>query len=267
MLAIVKLALHLQSLGSRAHLWEAAGAEENRMYELAGCLAGIGEQLGLACTTERDYVGWGSVNLRGDEAIEAEMAKRALAEILAHYTLAAGHGLVNVVARTISLDRRLHESLRSTVKTSCPPMSDNRGNWLSANRGVARKLQKVACSSEILEIRPIADPIVALTTSGEWADLIEGRGADFHRWRVQTAGIQGAAKRSPWQHREGARSMELWFGQVLGSQNEARLAAEMMRMGTAARGQLIAAIEAFVPMFQKAVGATTAMTLSDWQTA
>lgn len=264
-LPVLRLALGLQTLGARAHLWEAAGGEENRMYEIAGCLAGMGEQLGLACTVERDYVGWETLDLDGDEAIEAEMAKRALAEVVAHYILAAGHGLTNVTGRSVALDHNLHELLQKQCKTSFPPLSDKREDWLSANRGMAKKLRCVARTSGIAEIRTVADPIAEMTGSNAWDDLIDGRGADFHRWRVQTAGIAGAAKRSPWQHREGVRTMELAFGQVLSADNEARLAAETMAMAIAARAQLVAGIEAFMPMFQGAVGATTAMTLVGWR--
>jgi hypothetical protein len=266
-LPVLQLALRLQTLGGRAHLWEAAGGEENRMYEIAGCLAGMGEQLGLACTAERDYVGWETLDLDGDEAIEAEMAKRALAEVLAHYTLAAGHGLTNVTGRSIALDHTLHELLQTQCKTSFPPLSDKREDWLSANRSMARKLQRVARTSGIPEIRTVADPVVGMTESEAWYDLIDGRGADFHRWRVQTAGICGAAKQSPWRHGEGFRTIELAFGQVLSAENEARLAAETMAMAMAARAQLVTAIEAFMPMFQAAVAETTAMTLLGWQTS
>lgn len=40
------LAVRWQRTGVLANFWEAAGAEPNRLYELAGCRAGIGEQVG-----------------------------------------------------------------------------------------------------------------------------------------------------------------------------------------------------------------------------
>jgi hypothetical protein len=49
---------------------------------LARCSAGIGEQVCLACTAERDYLGWDVMKPEGLEAVEAEIAKRALAEVM-----------------------------------------------------------------------------------------------------------------------------------------------------------------------------------------
>ena len=103
---------------------------------------------------------------------------------------------------------------------------------------MAGKLQRVARTSGIPEIGTVADPVVGMTEADAWDDLIDGRGADFHRWRVQTAGICGAAKQSPWRHGEGFRTMELAFGQVLSAENEARLAAETMAMAMAARAKM-----------------------------
>jgi hypothetical protein len=164
----LKLALEWQEIGAYAEFWESAGAEENRLYELAGCRAGVGEQVGLACTAERDYLGWERMKLEGVEAVEAEMAKRALAEIVGHYVLGAGHGLFNLAARTVALDEALKSDLRSKLDTDFPPLSEQWKDWPSANSTKAKKLQTVARSSVIPEIRIVTDPIVTLVASGEW---------------------------------------------------------------------------------------------------
>jgi hypothetical protein len=182
-----------QQIGGYAEFWETAGAEENRLSELAGCRAGIGEQAGLACTAERDYLGWEQMKLEGVEAVEAEMAKRALAEILAHYVLGAGHGVINLAARTVALDETLKNGLQAKFHTEFPPLSERRKDWLSANLATAKSLQAIARTSLMPEIQIVADPVLALVDSPEWERLSDARGSDFHRWRVQTDGIVGVA--------------------------------------------------------------------------
>ena len=259
----LKLALEWQQVGAYAQFWESAGAEENRLYELAGCRAGIGEQIGLACTAERDYLGWEQMKLDGVEAVEAEMAKRALAEFVAHYVLGAGHGLINLAARTVALDETLKGGLQAKFHTKFPPLSERRKDWLSANPATAKSLQTVARASLMPEIQIVADPILVLVDSPGWGRLNDARGSDFHRWRVQTDGIVGVAKRSPWKKGEGVRSLEMGIGQPLGKDAQAKLAAETLRIAVAARNELVNAARAFEPVFAGAVSATTRLTVGD----
>ena len=259
----LRLALKWQTIGGYAEFWESAGAEENRLYELAGCRAGIGEQVGLACTAERDYLGWEQMKLEGVEAVEAEMAKRALAEVVGHYVLGAGHGLFNLAARTVALDEALKSVLRSKLGTEFPPLSEQWKDWPSASSTRAKKLQTVASSSVIPEIRIVADPMVTLVASAEWQHLNDARGSDFHRWRVQTDGIVGVAKRSPWKKGDRVRSLEIGAGQPLGKDAQAKLAAKTLRIAVAARNELIKAADSFEHVFAGAVGATTRLTVGD----
>lgn len=261
MRSALMLSLEWQKIGAYAEFWEAAGAEENRLYELAGCRAGIGEQVGLACTAERDYLGWERMVLEGAEAVEAEMAKRALAEVVAHYVLGAGHGLFNLAARTVALDQTLKDDLRSKLGTDFPPLSERRGDWPPATK--ATTLQRVARSSAIPEIRSVVDPVVALVTSDKWKRLNNARGADFHRWRVQTDGIAGVAKQSPWKKGDRVRSLEIGAKPPLGEDAQAKLAEKTLGIAVAARHKLVKAATSFERMFADAVGATTSLTVED----
>lgn len=257
----LRLALAWQTIGAYAEFWESAGAEENRLYELAGCRAGVGEQVGLACTAERDYLGWERMKLEGVEAVEAEMAKRALAEVVGHYVLGAGHGLFNLAARTVALDGALKSDLRRKLGTDFPPLSEQRKDWPPAANG--KTLQAVARSSVIPEIRSVADPIVTLVASVEWKRLNDARGSDFHRWRVQTDGIAGVAKRSPWKRGDGVRSLEIGVTRPLGEDAQAKLAAKTLRIAVAARHELVKAASSFEHVFADAVGASTRLTVGD----
>lgn len=261
MRSALKLSLEWQQIGAYAEFWEAAGAEENRLYELAGCRAGIGEQVGLACTAERDYLGWGRITLEGAEAVEAEMARRALAEVVGHYVLGAGHGLFNLAARTVALDQTLKGELRSKLGTDFPPLSEQRRDWPQATR--AATLQQVARSSAIPEIQIVADPVVTLVTSDEWERLNDARGSDFHRWRVQTDGIAGVAKQPPWTKGDGVRSLEIGAKRPLGEDAQAKLAEKTLDIAVAARHELVKAAASFGRAFADAVGATTRLTAGD----
>jgi hypothetical protein len=263
MLSTVKLALEWQQIGAYAEFWEVAGAEENRLYELAGCRAGIGEQVGLACTAERDYLGWDQLKFEGVEAVEAEMAKRALAEVVGYYVLGAGHGLFNLAARTAALDQTLKNALKSKLRTDFPPLSERVGDWPPASLATAVKLQAVARGSQIAEIQVVADPILALVKSVEWRQLNDARGSNFHRWRVQTEGIFGVAKRSPWKKGEGVRILEGGVGQQLGKDAQRELAAETLRIAVAARDELVKAARSFESVFADAVAATTRLNVGD----
>jgi hypothetical protein len=255
------LSLEWQQIGAYAEFWEAAGAEENRLYELAGCRAGIGEQVGLACTAERDYLGWERMTLEGAEAVEAEMAKRALAEVVGHYVLGAGHGLFNLAARTVALDQTLKGDLRNKLGTDFPPLSEQRRDWPQAAK--AATLQQVARGSAIPEIQSVADPIVALVASDEWEGLNDARGSDFHRWRVQTDGIAGVAKQPPWKKGDGVRSLEIGAMRPLGEDAQAKLAEKTLSVAVAARHELVKAAASFDCVFADAVAATTRLTVGD----
>jgi hypothetical protein len=261
MRSALRLSLEWQQTGGYAEFWEAAGAEENRLYEIAGCRAGVGEQVGLACTAERDYLGWGQVTLEGAEAVEAEMAKRALAEVVGHYVLGAGHGLFNLAARTVALDQTLKGDLRSKLGTDFPPLSEQRRDWPQASR--AATLQRVARGSAVPEIQGVADPVVALVTSDEWERLNDARGSDFHRWRVQTDGIAGVAKQPPWAKGDGVRSLEIGAVRPLGEGAQAKLAEKTLGIAVAARHELVKAAASFGHVFAGAVGATTRLTVED----
>lgn len=263
MRSALKLAWEWQQIGASAEFWESAGAEENRLYELAGCRAGIGEQVGLACTAERDYLGWHQMKLEGIEAVEAEMAKRALAEMVGHYVLGAGHGLFNLAARTVALDGGLKSALSGALGTHFPPLSERVEDWPSANPRKAKTLQAVARTSPIPEIRVVADPILALVDSVEWNHLNDARGSYFHRWRVQTDRIFGVAKRSPWKKGDGVRSLEIGVGQQLGKNSQAKLAAQTLTIAVTARDKLVGAARAFEHVFAGAVTATTRLTVGE----
>ena len=47
-----------QCRGLYAEFWETASREKGRLYELAGYMAGAGEQLALACLADHEFSQW-----------------------------------------------------------------------------------------------------------------------------------------------------------------------------------------------------------------
>src|SRR5260221_9510023 len=80
----INLSIRWQSRGLLGEFWELASREKDRLYELAGFMAGAGEQLGLACLAHHEFSQWISVDLSSaqpHEIVAMEMAQRALAEL------------------------------------------------------------------------------------------------------------------------------------------------------------------------------------------
>ena len=257
----LRLSLEWQQIGAYAEFWEAAGAEENRLYELAGCRAGIGEQVGLACTAERDYLGWGQMTLEGAEAVEAEMAKRALAEVVGHYVLGAGHGLLNLAARTVALDQTLKGDLRSKLGTDFPPLSEQRRDRPQATR--AATLQHVARSSAIPEIQCVATPLSPWghRTSGNVSTTLAAQTSIGGGSRP--TGSPGSLSKPPWTKGDGVRSLEIGAMPPLGEDAQGKLAEKTLDIAVAARHKLVKGAASFGHVFADAVGATTRLTVGD----
>jgi hypothetical protein len=231
-----------------AEFWEAASREKGRLYELAGYMAGAGEQLGLACLADHEFNQWASVDLSSapsHEKVAAEMAQRALAELESYYVIGVGHALANMTGRVLALDPDLHEHLADAkyIKTTFTPFSNARQDWLSMNSNVACALQKAAAKSSIPSFACLADPAAELADSKPWREPDEVRGEHFHRWRSQSIGMTGAPKSSPWSL--DSRTLSIGAGRMLGQDPRDPTAAIVRQTVAEAREALRLAAEDF----------------------
>jgi hypothetical protein len=253
--AVTDVALAWQKLGASASFWEIGGAPEGRLHEMAGCMASIGEQLGLASTAELEYRSWQEMQ-KVDNEIAAEMAKRSMAELASHYLVAIGHGLFNLTCRAVALDHSVGPALERRFRTDFPAYSEKRSDWRSMNKRGIKDIESVAAESNLNEIREMISPTSELFRSQEWTDLDNSRGEDFHRRRIQSAGMLGASRGSPWTSQSGVRSMN--FGGVLiGPEGLAKLAADTLAIGSKARTRILVAMENFERCLKAALLATT----------
>ena len=119
-----------QRTGANADFWGfgAAGlGDSERLYEIRGMMAGIGEQLGLACLAHHEVSNWMALGMASrHRRIAREMSSRALVELQAHYVLAIGHAMVNLAGRVVALDGDVRSRLVKEFKTDFPPYSNER---------------------------------------------------------------------------------------------------------------------------------------------
>ena len=128
-----------QKVGVRADFWgmgaASGGDSGERMYEIGGTMAAIGEQLGLACLTHYEVANWKALKPQtADRQVAREMSCRALIELQAHYVLAMGHSLANLAGRVVAMDANLRTDLLRELRTDFPPYSDNRKDWIQLSR-------------------------------------------------------------------------------------------------------------------------------------
>jgi hypothetical protein len=191
-----------QQFSVRAHLYELGAAtnriERDRVGEFVGLTASVGEQFALARSALLECEAWRSRRLLSNAAGD-EMCHRALAELLSHYCIAIAHSFVNLTARLLSIDPRLHGALTASFKNwTLQPYSDRRNDWLSANRKTVDSLSTIAKTAPLSEMADAVVPIARVVMSTAWTQLDERRGTDFHRRRPQSAGVLGAPMHSSW---------------------------------------------------------------------
>lgn len=214
---VARQALEWQQLGASALIWELAatvqGAEEARAHSLAGQIAAVGEQLGLAYGAGVEVALWQEVRASQPEPRpEYEMGLRAMAETQSYFTMGAGQGLANVALYSLAMHPILLTALqvafkRKTAPPPFRPISNHREDWIYMNRRDVSRLQQVAHGSGSREIEELVEVVADFADSDAWKDLVERRGEDFHRWRPQSHGLVGVAKASPWLHEQGTRAL------------------------------------------------------------
>jgi hypothetical protein len=134
-----------------------------RMRELFGCMGALGEQVVLACAAARDL----AAAVAAPESHRAELVRRAWAEHVSHWTLAAGHMLQNVAGRAVALDPAVHPHLlerqgaatdasrKKALGTVFPPESDAGKDWPAFNGTRANYLRRAAAESGVPEVRKV----------------------------------------------------------------------------------------------------------------
>lgn len=251
-------ALEWQTFGGQAIFLEMGAAtkraDENRMYELVGQMASVGEQIALARAAGVEVALWREVRDATEPDAEHEMSMRAMAEAQCLFVIGTGHALANVAVRALCLDRKLRAELAKKfagrgASPTFEPFSERPRDWVSMNRESSRRIRAVAKASGAQEIMKLIEPVAAVGLGKAWCKLVARRGEDFHRWRPQTHGIEGVPRRSPWKRDGEARVLALGhrtYTDAVGRADEtANLADDVMLM-------LAVSMEAFMSRWSDA---------------
>ena len=183
-----------------------SGEEESgwRLRELFGCMGALGEQATLAVAAARDLADAAAA----PESPRAELVRRAWAEHVIHWTMAAGHMFQNVAGRTVALDPTVRPHLverqgatseTSRVKalgTAFPHESDAKRDWPTFNRSHANYVKRAAAESSVPEVMAVGELLHRVAVDPRWVAMTALRGEAFHRWRAQTAGVSTMTRRT-----------------------------------------------------------------------
>jgi hypothetical protein len=236
-----RAAADLQMTSLLADFWEAGMApavERGRSSELAGLLAGSGEQFALALAALAEAELWSRhrranpPDLDSDEGrvlgAGQEMAQRAMAELASYYLLGVGHAVANVTARTLALDTTRHPQLLDALGSWFPVGSEESRDWLSINQDTVRRLRRLGKTGSAA-IQIICEPATAILQAPEWQELSRLRGAHYHRRRPQSAGVMGVPLASPWTFGDGVARMGLGASQYTDGDNLALRTTDLAR--------------------------------------
>lgn len=170
--------------------------EPNRIFELHGLMGAIGEQLGLACTIERDVQRFlATADERTPE--HQRLIQRALAETSGYFVLGAIHSVGNLVLRLLLLNASAAATVNGKYGQAggFPPLSDNREAWRTLNPGLVTNLAAAAKVSGNQVMTQAVTAVQALQASPAFIDLDNRRGMDYHRRRPQS--VEHASPRKP----------------------------------------------------------------------
>lgn len=199
-------AVDWQTRGGRQTFLSIDSADEEsgwRMRELFGCMGALGEQVMLACAAARDL----AAAVAAPESSRAELVRRAWAEHVIHWTMAAGHMLHNVAGRAVALDPAVRPHLLESrgavtdgarskaLGTVFPRESDAKKDWPTFNRFHARCLMRAAAEPDATEVVELGALGHRIAVDPRWIAMSSLRDESFHRWRAQTAGVSTMTRR------------------------------------------------------------------------
>jgi hypothetical protein len=181
---------------ARWHEWNATthGVEQDRFYEIYGCMHSTGERFALALAAGNEVAlrirhrRENPTDDRGEQAFQ-EITHRAMAELWSYYLLGTGHSLAALTMKAIALEIELRPALLDKLGVSSTVGSQDPKEWPSLTKDVCRQLRRVAKDSQYESIKAIVAPITAVVLSTAWEKLDAQRGEEYHRNRPPSAHV------------------------------------------------------------------------------
>lgn len=248
---VLNVAQDWQQIGSRAFMWEMGGAlygaGRDRAYEVAGRMAAVGEQFGLAFSAAVEASFWREAVDSAPTKEAAHMGWRAMTELMTYYIMGASHGLINVAARTLAFDSNLRDRIRAIFPTALPVFSEEKTDSLSFNAKNVGGLFRIAKEHPSPSVAALIGPLKGLAADPDWRALEQARGKDFHRWRPQS--ISRLPQVSPWTQ-EGETWKMSFPGQLDSDVDD--LARQRGLLAETVLGKLATAMDDFGTLFSAA---------------
>jgi hypothetical protein len=164
--------------------------------EIHGLLGVVGEQVLVAVEAEAEK----ELLVRHLAALPASShsaraaASRALrffAEGQGNALVVAGHGVANLVVRTVALDPDFEFPWRTKSRLSdFVPRSEAGSSWLSLDAKTVLKLRSAAVPC-VQQMRTLVQQVADLQEDPHYAALVKLRNIHYHRWRGESPGVTG----------------------------------------------------------------------------
>jgi hypothetical protein len=220
-----------------------------RMHELMVYRVTLGEILAMAAAADTEARLWQKRRRRSSFDPSDERAQRAMSELHAYYLLGAGHALINIVARCIALDVRLHQPMKEVFSTIFPPgRANTRKHTLELNEPRVQTLQAIAAQADLTIARRSVEPLTALISNPDWQALRSERALDFHQLRPASHGVAGPQAELPWKTGDGFAAMDISIAHP--HSDNLGLADQRAETCRASNGPLIEASVAIDKMFR-----------------
>lgn len=208
-------AVDWQRLTVYAPWWEfqvhSAGHVFNAGSELAGLAGATGELFLVGVTATAEARAW-SLYRRAAPLDDSEQGRaRDAAREISHratcdhalWTLVAvGHYAANMALRSVLLSPAASGLADKWKMALGQAAANDRNHWVSLNAGTVEKLgtaiQSVSDVTARTTLSALVDCLDTILRSAPWRRATDYRNQDWHRWRPQSAGMQGVPKAGLW---------------------------------------------------------------------
>jgi hypothetical protein len=176
-----------------------AARRPNLWREIPMLMGSCAESALLAASAEVEIECLRRAMATGDLPKEFGLAQRFFAEAQANQILGVGHKMANIAVRTLMLAPDYPWD--GAGRASLPAFSNHPGDWVSMSQ--MKDYRKAAAKSPYGSLVGLTTIVVNILGTGQWKDLEERRGSDFHRSREESPFVTGASRTSPWRSLDG----------------------------------------------------------------
>jgi hypothetical protein len=117
--------------------------------------------------------------------------------------------MANIGLRAMMLDATypFGAQVPKALRLPFQPFSNARPHWVGIDQArTLSAMSTIASAAPIPELRDLIAVLLRLDSKAEWRALIDQRGEDYHRWRLESPPVRGINRSSMWQTAPGVRT-------------------------------------------------------------